>query len=263
MRSAFRLHSSGLVCVLYYCWILSVEHGAAASFRRLPWHSFVNIRGGEAHDSDNAPTYTIVNETLLYDGWRKLTRRRVRFPISNLEVDFEIVGQIGTDQAVLVFVWNTQTQTATMIREYMPAVHQHMMGLAAGMVEEKHRRQSSGDANADEENDDDDIRLTAAKHELEEECRMKGGTWHRVTQQDSAMDKYSSTKLSVYLVIDPVSVSADEALPRDATEEGMEVVDGMTIPEILKLIADGRMTVVGGWACHLAIHKLREMGQIK
>lgn len=194
--------------------------------------------------------FQIVDEDVIHDGWRRLIRRRIRFP-SALEVDFEIVAQRGTDQAVLVFVWNSQTKTATLIREYMPALHEQVHGLAAGMVEDKHA-----------DSDQSDVSQTAAEHELEEECRMAGGKWYRVTQDDSAMDKYSSTKLSVYLVIDPTEIPIDKAKPRDTTEEGMEIVNSVTIYQIWELIINGRMTVVGGWACMLAINKLKELGEV-
>lgn len=190
----------------------------------------------------------LVEDVILHDGWRRLVRRTVRLP-SALVVDYEIVAQRGSDRAVLVFVWNTRTQTATLVREYMPALHQRVLGLAAGMVEEKHQ-----DGNGPR-----DAQRTAAEQELEEECRRKGGTWYRLTEEDSTMDKYCSTKLGVYLVIDPIPVSQEEALPRDATEEGMEVVTGITIPELLDLIYNGKLTVVGGWASLLAITKLRAM----
>jgi hypothetical protein len=50
----------------------------------------------------------------------------------------------------------------------MPALHQRVLGLAPGMVEAKHVDYEKGT----------DIQLTAAEHELEEKCRMKGGTWY-------------------------------------------------------------------------------------
>ena len=229
-----------LALILIHCCVLQ---GSNASIAR----PLALVRGG-AVGSD----VSLVSDDVLYDGWRRLIRRRVRLP-SSLMVDFEIVAQRGTDQAVLVFVWDSRTKTATLIREYMPACHQRVLGLAAGMVELKHESQ---------DHNSKDARLVAAEHELEEECRMRGGTWYKVTEQDSTMDKYSTTKLGVYLVIDPEPVPAEEALPRDDTEEGMEVVKGVTIQKIMALIASGQLTVVGGWACLLAINKLKEIGEV-
>jgi hypothetical protein len=198
----------------------------------------------------NDDTYTILNETVMYDGWRRLIRRTVLLP-SSLQVDFEIVAQKGSDKAVLVFVWDSATKRATLIREYMPSVHRLMFGLAAGMVEDKHAKHLGNDS------------LIAAEHELEEECRMKGGTWYSLTAGDVVLDKYSSTGLSVYLVVDPTSIAESDAKPRDETEEGMQVVHGVSVDEIRRKIAAGEMTVVGGWASMLALDKLRELGEIR
>jgi hypothetical protein len=234
--------------VLTWCCLVPISIAASTRTNRCDPIKF--LRGGDDHAASTSE-FVLVRDQVIHDGWRRLIRRTVRLP-SSLLVDFEIVGQRGTDQAVLVFVWNSQTKTATLIREYMPALHQRVLGLAAGMVEAKH----------DDDKKETDIQLTAAEHELEEECRMKGGTWYKVTNQDSAMDKYSSTKLAVYLVIDPEPVPADQALARDETEEGMQVIPGVTIPQLLELVVSGQLTVVGGWACLLAIHKLKELGEI-
>ena len=202
--------------------------------------------------------FKILSETVLHDNWRKLVSRRVELP-SGHKADFEIVSQGDrggrvSDQAVLVFCWNRQTQTATLIREYMPAVHKLVMGLAAGMVEDKHNDTEDGEGS--------NPIFTAAVHELEEECRLTGGTWYRLCQP-TVMDKYCTTLLSVYLVIDPVPVDESAIKPRDETEEGMEVVVGTTVAELREMIATARMTVVGGWATQMALTKLRDLGEIQ
>lgn len=209
--------------------------------------------------NDDSDEYEIVKDEVLHDHWRRLIRRSVRLPGNkSVTVDYEIVAQKGTDQAVLVFCWNTATKRATLIREYMPSTHCRMMGLAAGMVEDdKH-----GNGGSDESTYEDDMRLTAAKHELEEECRLVGGTWMPLTEHGVVMDKYSTTRLSVYLVLDPESVHADDAKPRDI-EEDIQVVPGVSVDEIRDMIVTGRMTVVGGWASLLALQKLRVLGEIE
>lgn len=102
---------------------------------------------------------------------------------------------------------------------------------------------------------------TAAIFELEEECHLSGGTWHRLVRDYVAipMDKYVVTEIVPYLVIDPVRV--DNPRPLDA-EEDIEILEGLSVDAILKLIYDGKMNLVGGWACLLAIEKLRELGEI-
>lgn len=144
--------------------------------------------------------------------------------------------------AVLIFAWDTKTRTATLVREYMPASHKILWGMAAGLVEDKHN---------------DDV-ATAARDELEEEAHLTGGRWILLSRLPSAMDKYAFTHIHAYLVLDP-----DKAVnpkPLDDEEE-IEVVNGITIPEIMEWIENGEMNLVSGWGCMLAIHKLRELGE--
>jgi hypothetical protein len=143
--------------------------------------------------------------------------------------------------AVLIFAWDTKTKTATMIREYMPASHKILWGLAAGLVE--------GDKHGDDP-------IVAAQHELEEECHLTGGTWIPLSLAPTAMDKYSLTTIVPFLVLDPEPATDPRQLD---DEEDIEIVHGVTIPEILEWIATGEMNLVSGWGCLLAIEKLREM----
>ena len=225
-----------------------------------------NPSGKDATDSTNSESddsYEIVSDEVLHDHWRRLIRRSVRLPGISKVVDFEIVAQKGTDQAVLVFCWNTGTKRATLIREYMPSTHCRMMGLAAGMVDDDKHGNGGGDGSDQTTGDyEKDMRLTAAKHELEEECRLVGGAWMCLTKDGVVMDKYSTTRLSVYLVLDPEPVHEDDAKPRDL-EEDIQVIPGVSVDEIRDMIVTGRMTVVGGWASLMAIHKLCELGEIE
>lgn len=133
----------------------------------------------------------------------------------------------------------------------MPGAHAVKAGLAAGLVEEKHN-------GVQEEESADDVMLTAAKFELEEECHLVGGTWLRLTD-DTIMDKYATTVVSVYLVLDPQK--AVNPRPLDA-EEDIVICPNVKVSEILEMIAKGEMNVVGGWASLIAIEKLRELGEI-
>jgi hypothetical protein len=139
------------------------------------------------------------------------------------------------------------------------------------MVEaDKHHRQRS-DGGEDGGTTMAEMRLTAAQHELEEESRLRGGTWHRLTPPDGPvpMDKYSSTALTVFLVIDPEPVDenggASGCRQRDDTEEGMEILPNVTLERLRDVYLNqrnNRMTVVGSWATLLALERLREMGEI-
>lgn len=191
------------------------------------------------------PSFEIIRDEILYQNWRILTRRVVQLPVSKMHVDFEIVSQKGTDEAVLIFVWNTTSQTATLIREYMPSLHQHQVGLAAGMVD--HDKHSDT--------------LCAAQHELEEECRLKGGTWYELCQP-TTMDKYSTTRLTSFLCIDPEPVPEHEAKPRDVQEEGMDILSNVSLDQLRSYLRNSNMTVVGSWATQLALQKLADISLI-
>ena len=229
----------------------------------------LDLRGGgsgensthNASTSETAATTTaqheIVHESVLFSTpWRSFLNRTVRLPYSGKLVDFFVGVQAGSDRAVLVFGWNSTDRTATLIREYMPASNRLQVGCAAGMVEhDKHN-------NSNNDQQQEDVRQTAARYELEEECRLVGGTaWYELAR-DVVMDKYSTTALTVYLVVDPERIPAHEAKPRDETEEGMEILSGVSVPQVLEWIRTGEMTIVGSWTCLLALEKLRELGEI-
>eukprot|EP00977_Amphora_coffeiformis_P029884 scaffold43245_cov206-Amphora_coffeaeformis.AAC.1 len=218
-------------------------------------------RGGGRSSAEEYPVgFQILSETIIHDNWRKLSSRKVQLPSGKI-ASFEIVSQgdrggLVTDEAVMIFVWNRSTQTATLIREYMPSVHKLTLGLAAGMVEDKHKD------DGEEDSIEGDPVYTAGVHELEEECRLKGGTWYRLCAP-TAMDKYATTLISVYLVVDPLPLDEGEGKARDETEEGMQVIPGITAVELEEIVTSGGMTVVGGWATQLALSKLRAMRLIE
>lgn len=189
-------------------------------------------RGGDS------PTHEIIHEEVLHDSWRKLILRRVK--IHDVTVEYEIVGQKGTDEAVLIFVWNTTDSTATIIREYMPSLHRRQFGLAAGMVEHESTE-------------------AAARAELAEEAGLEGGSWTLLTPVPVVMDKYATTRLSVFLCLNPVTIPLARRPPRDAEEADLEVICGVSRLRLEELILDGRFTVVGAWATHLALSKLDDI----
>ena len=130
----------------------------------------------------------------------------------------------------------------------MPGCHRVLGGLAAGIIE------TSPDLH-------DSDPLLAAQHELEEECHLAGGTWHRLTDEGISvpMDKYVQTEITAFLVVDPVKV--ENPRPLDDEEE-IEIVRGVSPEEIIRMIRRGDMNLVGSWASLLAFEKLRDLGEI-
>ena len=150
--------------------------------------------------------------------------------------------------AVLIFAWDSKTKTAVIIKEYNPGCHKILAGLAAGIVEtDVHKHGSNFDI--------------AARHELEEECHLGGGTWYKLIDEGVSvpMDKYFVTEIVAYLVVDPVRINNPKPLD---DEEDIEIIEGVSVESILRMIRGGEMNLVGGWGCLLAIEKLREIGEI-
>lgn len=225
-----------LSCILGL--LLSVSNGEAQIWPV----SISGSRAAFARGGSSDPTgYKLVEENILYSRWRILYQRLVCMPGGKV-VDFDVVGQKGT-AAAIVFAWNSSTKTATLCREYHPGPHQVLCGPAAGLVEDKH--------GADPK--------IAAEHELEEEIHLSGGEWYSLTESPLAMDKYATTFVYPFLVVDPTPV--DNPRPLD-DEEDIEILHNMTVDEIKRMIRQGEMNVVGSWATLLALDKLRDLGEI-
>mmetsp|Transcript_42357 Transcript_42357/g.48116 ORF Transcript_42357/g.48116 Transcript_42357/m.48116 type:complete len:238 (+) Transcript_42357:99-812(+) len=198
-----------------------------------------NIKDVDAVSS----SFQVLNEKVVYSGWRTITKRKVRMR-SGKVVDFDLVGVKTGGGAVLIFAWDTQTKTATLIREYMPASNSILWGLAAGLIEEKKHGNDPS---------------VAARYELEEECHLTGGTWIPLTNVPSAMDKYALTDITAYLVLDPTPAINPKPLDE---EEDIEIIPGVSIDKIMEYISNGGMNLVSGWGCLLAIAKLKEIGEV-
>jgi len=202
------------------------------------WHSrqSIGIRGGSDATKEDVE---LLEDCQVYSGWRIVFQRRVRLRHGK-EVIFDVVKQRGTDQAAIVFVYNSTDKTVTLVEEYFPSTHSFVRGLAAGMV----------DANEEP--------LETAKRELEEECGLTGGTWIELARE-SVMDKYATTRISAYLAIDPKHLP-EGANPAVDEDEDISVIDGVSIDELVA--SASRMSIVGQWATLLALQKLRQLKEI-
>ena len=67
------------------------------------------------------------------------------------------------------------------------------------------------------------------------------------------------TEITPYLVIDPYHVPNPRPLD---DEEDIEIISGVTAGEIMQMIREGDMNLVGGWGALLALQKLSELGEI-
>lgn len=204
---------------------------------------FANAKSGNSRPNSK-PLPEIVGEGVAYKRWRTIVERSIRMPDGKV-LDFDLVGLASATSAVVIFAWDSSTKTATLVREYHPGPHCFLFGAAAGIVEN------------DKHNSDP---MLAAQHELEEECHLAGGKWYLLTPKPLAMDKYTTTKIRVYLVVDAKHVP--DPKPQDH-EEDIEIIRNVSIDEILDMFQRGEMNVVGCWACLMAMQKLRALGEIE
>jgi 8-oxo-dGTP pyrophosphatase MutT (NUDIX family) len=211
--------------------------------------------------------YELLGDTTVFRGWRNVLERSVKYP-SGRVVHFHLTEQSGSsNRAVLVLAWDRSTKTCTFIREYMPSRHRLVSGLAAGMVEDHHHHHVDSNATSTGAGLLDPQAVEAsARRELAEECRLEGGTWHALTPPDGVvMDKYCTTKLHAYLVMDATPFhdeTAHHVHPRDDAEEGMQVLSGVSLEQLQEWIREGEFTVVGAWGAMLALEKLRSLQEI-
>ena len=66
--------------------------------------------------------------------------------------------------------------------------------------------------------------------------------------------------MTLYLVLDPQRT--DNPKPLD-DEEDIIIQEKVKVDQIFDLIRSGGMNALGGWACMVAIQKLRDLGEIQ
>lgn len=165
----------------------------------------------------------------------------MRYPTGKT-VSYDVIGNARSDfKSVFVFPFDTRTHTATMLREYSPGRNRETMSFVAGMFEAaKH-----------------ESLVEAARAELSEEARLKGGELMELTLRGVAADKYSLNEFHYYLGLD---AARDEApLERDE-EEWISVVEGVGLAEVRRLVSCGELNTPNSLLAMLALERLKEMG---
>ena len=128
-----------------------------------------------------------------------------------------------------------------LIREYCPGVHAIKSGIPGGLFEERKHQNL----------------LDAARHELNEEAGLKGGTWIALAPEGVPQDKYSRNRLHPYLVID----ATVDPNPRSQDEtEQIQVEHGVSLREARRRLLAGDMPAPAAMVTLMALDKLRELG---
>lgn len=164
----------------------------------------------------------------------------MRYPNGRV-VSFDVLGNERSDfKSVFIFPFDTVTQTVTLIREYSPGRNKEQLSLVAGMFEaSKHSTLED-----------------AARAELSEEARLKGGTLIPLSA-GIASDKYSLNQFFYFLAVDCVP---DLTPNVPDAEEWIHILPGFPLPDIQPLVARGLLNVPNSLCALLALEKLRHMG---
>jgi hypothetical protein len=188
------------------------------------------------------PEHRKIEETVLYDGkYRSLVQRQILMPDNTTVATFDVVVQ--KSESVLVFVWDTNTSTTTLIQEFHPGIEKLMIGTVAGMYE-PHKHGSA---------------LECAQFELEEEAHLRSSRWVPLLDELSTaapFHKYSNNRFYPFLAIDCDHVASPR--PRDA-EEHITVLRHVGYRQLMSLISAGRVNVLSSYAALLGINKLRQL----
>lgn len=196
--------------------------------------------GDNAVDDGEGELVTILSDEIVFRGYGDIVRRTVRLPNHQLSVSDL---WIAKHTSVVIFVWDSQSSTTTLIREYHPGPNKFLYGTVAGMYE-YHKHDST---------------FTAAKAELAEEAQMETDQWVPLLdslETEMPYDKYSNHKFVPFLAIDCRRISSPRPMDHD---EYITVERNVSMSRVLALMGAGAMNVVSTYTTLLAMQKLRAM----
>lgn len=174
---------------------------------------------------------------------RKIVRRDVEMPDKKV-FQFDILSQ--GNPSVVVFTFDTERKTTTLLKEYQPGPNQLLYGTVAGMYECGNGKHATA--------------LQCAQYELEEEARLRSERWIPLLNDEHTsipFDKYSDNRFYLFLALDCKSVEN----PRERDEgEFIDVEHGVSKERLLDIINHGQMNVASSFCILLGMQKLSEMG---
>ena len=195
---------------------------------------------GNDVDLSTALGYKVVKEELVYDGWRKVIRKEITMPDSK-NVKFDVLTQKGG--SVTVFIWDSKSNTATLIQEYHPGVNRMMYGTVAGMFE-SHKHETV---------------LDCAKSELEEEAHLSCDNWYPLLEAPLGVpfEKYSDNMLHAYLALDCKPVLNPKPLD---DEEHIIIHRNLNYNQLMSLVDNGELNILSSYTVLMAMKKLNQIG---
>lgn len=144
--------------------------------------------------------------------------------VNGKDVMFDVVGRPGPyPNCVCIFPYDSKRQVVYMIKEYHQGTDEIKYGLPAGYYEPKKHTSLQH----------------AAKCELSEEGKLKGGRWTNMLEEGYSELKWVTNKVVPFVCIDPEY--DDRVLQGDAEENCKQVC--VSLPEVMKLIREGKVTL--------------------
>ena len=214
------------------------------------FQGLLQMRGGSSGSSSaDDPVFDIISENKVYDGkYRQILQKEVKFPTGKINT-FDIMSNNGLP-SVSCFCWDVQKKCTTLVKEYHPGADQFMYGTINGQYE---ANEGGKHTSAKE----------CASFELAEEAQLEAQAEDFISMLDegssSSMDKYTDNRLHPFLILNPQSVSEENARAMD-DEEFIHVVPGLDYYSVMDLIATGKINVVSSYTILLGWQTLEKLG---
>lgn len=188
-----------------------------------------------------SPSVTTLEESIVFRGYRNIVRRQVILP-NGRNATYDLLTQ--KHASVVVFTWDSQTRTTTLVNEYHPGPNKFISGTVAGMYEiDKHSSP-----------------LEAAMFELEEEAKLISDKWYPLldtTDTSMPFDKYSTNRFYPFLAVDCKHIANGKDLD---DQEFIIIERNITYPKLMSLLHSGQINVVSTYAILLGLRKLHDLG---
>ncbi|KAJ4457014.1 hypothetical protein PAPYR_7658 [Paratrimastix pyriformis] len=192
-------------------------------------------------------SFDVVQESKIFQRYLQVWDRKVHFPNTLNPISFDVVSSISP-QFVVIFPFDCQSETVTLIREYCQGPHRLCWSLpCGGFTPGKHSTLAE-----------------AAQFELSEEAHLCQGTWIHLgcvgprsppTSCGTLIceGKWIANSFAPFLCLNPVR----DRNPRAAdAEERIEIVSGVPLDRLFALILAGELLPPSVQTSIMALHHL-------
>ncbi|KAI9100690.1 WD40-repeat-containing domain protein [Phlyctochytrium arcticum] len=188
--------------------------------------------------------YKVISTKEAYRRYISIWDRRVEYPDGRV-IDWDVVGHdLPNPCFSVVFPFNTENKTTSLIVEYAQGPNAMLYTFAAGGFDPKKHESI----------------MDTGKQELSEESRLTGGRWISLMPEGHegiCEVKWSRNQFIPFLVLDPII----DTNPRDRdAEELIEVRHNVTMDELNTIILQGKLMLPSVQTAWIALDYLRKQG---